>query len=693
MTFQHIVNQNLKYNFKRFISYLFVNSFVVAVLFMYGSLLFNEILGNDVAMTVASDFINMAAYAIILFSIAFVSYTGVYFVKSRGKEFSVYLTLGMTTRDLIRMIIFESLVIVAGSVICGILGGLLLSKLFYLILAKVLGLSTSIYYISYKTFLLSIGVFVLVFLFNMLFTSVFVRKLTILQIAKATSTKGFSKSRPVVGIIALIVLVAGMYFFTAASSGYDILSSVSDYTSEIVMSSVIAIFVSLYFVVASSIDAVQAVIAKFPALYNRNILILSSLKHRFFSYKVFLYMLSLLMSSAILFMGFGLSVYNFTKKSIDEFIPYEFMIESGGGINEISADEVQKVVADNGGTVSDFHALEYVFNENYRDYGNRLVNYRTTSFIVSESNFNRHTGMIVDVAPDELLLVYNQEAEAQESINYDTILTVEPWREGIKRADAFREGLVGEEALLQSLGGIPRFEFKREKTRSTSAYFINSYGNFEFAGVMANVVDDSVYASLKQAKPYTAYLFNLKSGDADKVFAGILDTLRAKNKADNRIWASPESHFGGKDEVESLRPIYKQERFDIAFRISGFLFFSLAFLGFLFLLCSSVVLYYKLATDVDDEKEHITLLRKIGLTSTECKSYLQKHVAIVFFAPLVIGGIIGLFFLNSALSFTVYVGYLMVRVGMMYGVFVLLDILLFLSLRKKFLRGAGLGVG
>ncbi|MDF2717557.1 MAG: hypothetical protein K0R28_4482 [Paenibacillus sp.] len=41
MTYRHIVIQNLKYNIKRFLSYLFVNSFVVSVLFLYGSLLFS----------------------------------------------------------------------------------------------------------------------------------------------------------------------------------------------------------------------------------------------------------------------------------------------------------------------------------------------------------------------------------------------------------------------------------------------------------------------------------------------------------------------------------------------------------------------------------------------------------------------------------------------------------------------------
>lgn len=210
MIFRHIVGKNLKYNLGCFLSYLFVNSFVIVVLFLYGSLLFNEILARNSSFRAASAYIQAAAYAILLFSIVFVTYTGIYFVKSRSREFALYLTLGMTDRDLTRMIHIESLTIVAGSMVFGMLSELLLSNLFYMILSRILGFTgfsyREIYYIDYRTFLLSFGVFILVFLFNMLFTNIFIRRLSIVQMMKSSSTKGVSKSRPVISAIATIRL-------------------------------------------------------------------------------------------------------------------------------------------------------------------------------------------------------------------------------------------------------------------------------------------------------------------------------------------------------------------------------------------------------------------------------------------------------------------------------------------------------
>jgi hypothetical protein len=702
MTFSHIIMQNLKFNIKRFLSYLFVNSFVVAVLFLYGSLLFNEILAQDVAMRMAKSYIDAAAYAIVIFSIVFVTYTGIYFVKSRGREFGVYLTLGMTTRDLSRMIRLENLVIVAGSVICGLVSGVLLSKLFYLVLGKVLGVTEEIYFISYKTFLLSLGVFLFVFICNMVFTSRFLRKLSIIEITKASSTKGISKPRPVLGCFAIVIFILSLWSYHTEivgdgwikdiASDYPLLGSMAGY-----LILVLGIFGSLFFVMAFCIDGVRMLFKGIPSFYNRHILILTNLSHRFVAYKVSLYMVTLLITLAVVFMGFGLSFYSFTNKTIGEFVPFDYMVESSGAINPITGQELQALVSENGGTLKTFSALEFIPDMNYRDTPEGFLHNKMTSMLISESEFNRHMGLSLDIAPDELVVVYNEKGLADKTINYDTVITIEPWRQGIDRAMAFHQNPVSIGEFLSRLGDTQRIIFKANKTTAMNYNFINSYGNVEFDRVMANIVDDSVDKRI-HAQRDTAYLFNLKNGEGDKIFAALLDVLREKNNADSSLWANSETQFveeGGvtfldRHKAESLRPIYQAERFAIAFRIDGFLLFALTFLGVLFLLSSSIVLYYKVATDIDEEKEHAALLTKIGLTTGEYKSYLRTHLAIIFFAPMIIGGFLGLFLINATLNFTVYASFLKSRVLIMYGIFVVFDIFFYISLKNKFYRGVGL---
>jgi hypothetical protein len=699
VTYRHIILQNLKYNFKRFLSYWFVNSFIVAVLFMYGSLLFNEILAQDVAMRMSKAYINGAAYTIVLFSVVFVTYTGIYFVKSRGKEFGVYLTLGMTTRDLSRMIRFENLVIVAGSVICGLLSGLLLSKLFYMVLSQILDVSDDIYYINYKTYLLSLGVFLIVFIFNVVFTSRFLRKLSIIQITKASSTKGISKPHPVLGWFTIVTFSFSLWFYHVAITGGDggrIKEFISHYPLAGYLILVFGIFGSLFFVMAFCMDGIRMLFKRIPPLYNRHILILTNLSHRFVAYKVSLYMVTLLITLAVVFMGFGLSIYSFSKKTIGENLPYDFMVETSGSINRITEQELRSVVSDHGGTLESFSALEFLHDTNFRNTPERLHVHLGTSMLISESVFNRHMGLSLDIAPDELVLVYNIKGLADEPIRYDTTITIEPWRQGIERSNAFMRNPVSMDEFRSKLGEAQHLTYERSKTKALYHNFINAYGTVEFPGIMANIVDDSVYANLR-AQRETAYLFNLKNGDGDRIFTALLDVLRDKNNADSSLWADPETKFvdrnGGmyvdRDDAESLRPIYKAERYSIAFRIDGFLLFAMVFLGFLFLLSSSIVLYYKVSTDIDEEREQAALLTKIGLSMEEYKSYLRTHLAIIFFAPMVIGGFLGLFLINSTLNFTVYASFLKGRVLIMYGIFVVFDILFYISLKNKFFRGVG----
>jgi hypothetical protein len=690
MTFKHIIIQNLKFNTKRFLSYLFVNSFVIAVLFLYGSLLFNEILAQDVAMKLAKSYIDAAAYAIVIFSIVFVTYTGIYFVKSRGKEFGVYLTLGMTTRDLTKMILLENLVIVAFSATCGLVSGVLISKLFYLVLGKILDVSTSIYHISYKTFILSLGIFAIVFLCNLVFTSNFLRNLSIMQITKSASTRGVSKPRPTLGILAIIIFIASLWLYHAAITGEDFIKEfVRNHSIQTMIMLVLGIFGSLYFMIAFFIESIRMILKCIPSIYNKYILILSNLSHRFFAYKVSLYMVSLLITLAIFFMGFGLSFYSFTEKTIDEYEPFDYMVETSNNINNITGYELQKLVSDNGGTLKSFSDLEYISDMNYRNTPERFLYFSIRSMLISESEFNQHMGLSLDIDPDELMIAYNEKGKEESIIDYDTVVTLEPWSKGMDRAAAFRKDPISMNQFIASIGNTEHLIFKQSKTRAIYSNFINSYGNVEFAGAMANIVDDSVYEKIK-AQRDIAYLFNLKSGDGDRIFTALLDALREKNNSDTTLWSSSEIQFGYRDNVESLRPIYKAERFKIASRIGDFLLFAMSFLGALFLLSSSIVLYYKVATDIDEEKEQAILLTKIGLTMKEYKAYLGKHLAIIFFAPMFIGGVLGLFLINSTLSFTVYSSYLMNRVIIMYCIFVAFDILFYMSLKKKFLKSIGL---
>ena len=99
----------------------------------------------------------MLSYAdavLLIFSIIFLFYINSFLIKRRKKELGIYNILGMGKGHLGKMLFLESIITTVASIIGGILAGILLSKLVYLILLKILHMGGKI---EYRISLASIG--------------------------------------------------------------------------------------------------------------------------------------------------------------------------------------------------------------------------------------------------------------------------------------------------------------------------------------------------------------------------------------------------------------------------------------------------------------------------------------------------------------------------------------------------------
>ncbi len=676
MNFTNIIIKNLKYNFTKFTSYIFVNMFVISVLFTYGSIVFNKNITEDPILSETMDFVYMGIVAIVLFSVVFISYTGVYFIKTRGKELGVYLTLGMTKNDLIKMMVIENTSIMLVSVIAGMGVGFLFSGVFYLVLSNVLGVE-SLFYIDGYTFLLSLGVFFVVFITNILFSISYIKTTNIVKITKADKTKGMKTPKKLSGFLGIVLFIGSTTMLYLVFTDKEIVSSLADNATRVIFTNVTLQFVSLYFMLASGLHYLVGVLSKSKKFYNRNILILSNLKYSFYSYKTTLYMITLLTGMSILFMGIQLSFKLGGTQIRNTVLPYDFMIESRGDINNITDEELETIVSNNGGEITDYVTYPYVSTEIYRENETWLFNYGTTTMIMSESNFNNAFGTNFSVEPDELLMVSNGDEDFAEAvIDYDTFLVPDNLVSGEERANLIRQVRPSREQFYEIVGedNVTCLTYDKEKTSTAFYSFIDSYGEIEFISVTANIIDDEVYNNIINPEITTVKLFNTKGGDDFIVYEELSSTLKTRNNSD----------------VNDLEPICKDLKVEANDKMMSMFSFTMAFISILFLISSSVVMYYKLVNDVEYEKSQVELFKKIGLNNDECKSYLSKHTGIIFFTPLVMGGIIGIFynyffFYNAPMR-----GYLLMVVLVMYFGFVVFDVLFYFIVRRSLIKNVGL---
>lgn len=155
---------NLKNNRKSYIPYVLASAFSVMMYFIMDNLYRNRSLvekGSPLAIM-----LSYADAVLLIFSIIFLFYINSFLIKRRKKELGIYNILGMGKGHLGKMLFLESIITTVASIIGGILAGILLSKLVYLILLKILHMGGKI---EYRISLASIGMTTIFFGCNFYF--------------------------------------------------------------------------------------------------------------------------------------------------------------------------------------------------------------------------------------------------------------------------------------------------------------------------------------------------------------------------------------------------------------------------------------------------------------------------------------------------------------------------------------------
>lgn len=691
MTFSSIVRKNFIHNFNKYISFYFVNSLIIVMLFMYGSLMFNPIITDNIGKTSQLyGTVKIALIGVILFSIVFITYTNIAFLKNRGKEFGMYLTLGMTRSDLIKLILVENLGIMLASLATGILGGSIFGRLFYMGLNKVLVETNIQYKLDYKSFLLSIGIFTLIFLGNFIFNMFYIKRVSIVDAIKADKKKEVGKVNPFIGNISLILLIISLYCLPKAFQREIFVEK--SYMPGVFVA---LILITLYMVIGSFIDLVKRVLNKFPRLYNKNLLILSNMSHRFLGYKNLIYMLSLLVIAAIFFVGLSYSSYSSVEEQVTLDNPFDIMFLQNEEYNKVTKEEVEQIIDENDGKIEKYSVLEYIKVPSFREDGEQVAFNGSETCIISETNYNKHMDTNIDLKPNEAIDIKVNFYEKIDSEKISLFLTTMDHNqlEKVQIASVENGSMLSTDDYKEIAGESARVYINKDNIKvEKNVPFVNFRLTKSCDFGCALVVDDKDYKNLKDNMTTTSinrvHLLNVRNGD--KAFEGLINYLKRKNGLDNSYWNEVNS-IGNtsndeRGDIESYRPTYKEEFITLQLKKRGMDLFTMMFMGLLFIIANGICLYYKVLSDLQDEEERIISLNRIGILQKEVKSIISKEIAITFFIPILVGGGLGLYFLYVI---TYYFGMrklLMIKSTKVFLLVVLIQGIFYLISRRKYIR-------
>ena len=140
LTLFDLVIRSMRKNIKHYYLYFFALILSVVLYFVFATLQYDSAVVEQSAtsMNMAAAF-SVAGILLLFIAGIFVVYANAIFLKRRSKEIGLYQLIGLTKGAVSRLLIIENALLGAGALVIGIGAGVLVSRVFLLLLMKLVG--------------------------------------------------------------------------------------------------------------------------------------------------------------------------------------------------------------------------------------------------------------------------------------------------------------------------------------------------------------------------------------------------------------------------------------------------------------------------------------------------------------------------------------------------------------------------
>lgn len=218
MTFRQLAYHNVVRNRRNYAAFFLASVFSVVVFFVCSMFIFHPLFEKDGLQLLAIQGMMIAEVVLYIFTLFFLFYSMSAFLQARSKEFGVLLQLGMTKKQLNKLIFFEMLIIGAVSTTTGILFGFAFSKFFFMIGREIIELDSLPLYVSWEPFLLTIVAFASLFVIISFVSVGFIRTKRVIDLLHGFwKVEEETKSSTLLSIMGIVFLVIAYAFAVKVS--------------------------------------------------------------------------------------------------------------------------------------------------------------------------------------------------------------------------------------------------------------------------------------------------------------------------------------------------------------------------------------------------------------------------------------------------------------------------------------------
>lgn len=584
---------NIKANSKTYFPYVITCICTIMMFYIMHALSINEGLNGVSGSDSLKTILYFGTIVIGIFSAIFLFYINSFLIKRRKKEIGLYNILGLGKKHIAIVLFYENMFISLISLVIGLMGGVILNKLMFLVLLKLLdfavpfGFSVSIPSMEI-TLLVFIGIFTVTLISN-LFQIHIAKPIELLKGGEHGEKE--PKTKWLITMIGIITLGIGYAMALTVKSPLTALT--------LFFVAVVLVMIGTYCLFTAGSITILKLLRKNKKFYykTRNFTSVSGMLYRMKQNAVGLANICILSTAVLVMISTTVSLYLGMEDGLRARFPRNVMINASGisetqtkKLNELIELETKDTKIDHKINFSSEGFMATRTNDTFL-LRKATDDFRSASnFLVTMplSDYNRLEGKNVTLKEDELLIFSTVK-------NYGrNIITIQD----------------------------KKFKVKEE----LSSLVIADKNALDIMGTYILILNDveavrSINAAVQGTKPSVpAYRVDFDMAGTDQEIISFTDKLNQEFSKEIPIPISIDSAAGDKESF---------------FAVYGGLFFIGIFLGTLFLMATVLIIYYKQISEGYDDKERFNIMQKVGMSKAEIKKSINRQILMVFFLPLV----------------------------------------------------------
>lgn len=604
---------NLIKNRKLYYPYALMSVASTALFYIFTSLRFNPHLIKVWGSHGVEQVLSLGMFVVLIAVVLMVLYANGFVMKQRSKELGLYGVLGLEKKHLLYMTLVETLLFALATITAGILLGILLDKLFYAILLKLMAVEVVLVAtFQWKSVGVVYAAMGLVYLVISLLNAGRLGLSSTLHLVK-DEKRGEKKGRLLWLQTLLGLGILGTAYYLSQTVRGPLQSM------NIFFIAVLMVIVATYLLFNAGMISLLRFLQKRPSYYYQpaNFISVSNLIFRMRKNAMGLATIAILSTMVLVTLIGSANIYQGGQDIVDTQAPYDITISMSNGVDEnreVRGDaEKMKDFARNLVQQLDLpieQEISYVYRSDYLKQweGNQLVSMTKEEWLASRDFTN---------PPAYLVILSSRDYESMTGEQLDL---------GDHQAGIYATCVTLDEQKSLRVNG-QELEIVRR--------FKEDFTQRKLSSPLSVLFDKQIVLVVKDVGQF----LSLEKESVEMGFETSLPFEQQLEKEEEIEAAVDKVVMQGPEFVEEvpfgrITPLTRATIYKEYFAFGGSLFFIGLLLALLFLMATVLVIYYKQLSEGYEDRERFVTMQQIGLDQGQARRSIRKQMMTVFFLPI-----------------------------------------------------------